>query len=107
MLGSMFALFFLGFAMMVADSYGSYKDRARDRESIRADIAAQSAMQQRRYDDMVGLCEHIEAHVKAIYGGIDAMKPVTPAKPDAKKLMQVMDYETSQIAALDEFKDEK
>ena len=102
----MFALFFLGFAMMVADSYGSYKDRARDRESIRADIAAQSAMQQRRYDDLVGLCERMESMLDKLVDG-KRSRIEDKQKPDAKKLMQVMDYETSQIAALDEFKDEK
>jgi hypothetical protein len=72
---------------------------------IRADIAAQSAMQQRRYDDLVGLCERIEAMLEAIQK--DKLKfYVDKQKPDTKKLMKVMDYETSQIAALDEFKEQ-
>jgi hypothetical protein len=54
---------------------------------IRADIAAQSAMQQRRYDDLVGLCESIEAQVEAVVAGIDLSKKmdVFEARCDARE----------------------
>lgn len=37
---------------------------------IRGDLGAQSQMQQRRYDDVVGLCERIEAILEARQIGV-------------------------------------
>lgn len=37
---------------------------------VRGDLACQSQMQQRRYDDVVGLCERIEAILEARQIGV-------------------------------------
>ena len=53
---------FLGMALLLGFvAVMLYVEIVAARDNVRADIAAQSAMQQRRYDDLVGLCESIEA----------------------------------------------
>ena len=71
------------------------------RDDVRGDIAVLLRLHRRRYDDVVGLCEQIQSQLNAMQ--VDKLKVYVQdkAKPVA------MDYESSQQAALDEFKDEK
>jgi hypothetical protein len=63
--------------------------------------------------ELHGVHARLAAQVYEVHSMLESVQKdklkfyVDKQKPDAKKLMQVMDYETSQIAALDEFKDEK
>jgi hypothetical protein len=75
-------------------------------EAIRADILTTSEGQHRRIDELAG---EIELLREAIYRPKVSIPPgnvkIEAVRPRAADLMKVMDYETSQIAALDEFKE--
>ena len=71
---------------------------------IRTDIKARDEALNRRFDDQIGELQKTFDALTAMQKPRDSK---TSQKPKPADLFKVMDYETSQIAALDEFKDAK